>query len=107
MAGDRKMNSNMRKKIMAILLSGVICVSNCVVPSFASEAAMDTVAESETDEEKGTAADIVEENQGEVENTGSEQEKEGVESGTEAEQADEEIIVDNTEDNSARVLEET
>ena len=68
---------------------------------------MDTVAESETDEEKGTAADIVEENQGEVENTGSEQEKEGVESGTEAEQADEEIIVDNTEDNSARVLEET
>ena len=92
------MNSNMRKKIMAILLSGVICVSNCVVPSFASEAAMDPVAESETDGEKGTAADIVEENQGEVENTGSEQEKEGVESGTEVEQGGEENTVDNAEE---------
>ena len=68
---------------------------------------MDPVAESETDGEKGTAADIVEENQGEVENTGSEQGKEDVESGTEAEQAGEENTVENTEDNSVRVLEES
>ena len=102
------MNSNMRKRIMAILLSGVICVSNCVVPSFASETALGSIVESETGGEKGSAsAEIMEENQGEVENTGSEQGQEGGESGTEAEQIGEENTVQNTEDNSVRVLEES
>lgn len=105
------MNSNMRKRIMAILLSGVIYVSNCVVPSFASETAMYPIAESETDGDIGPAStEIMEENQGEVGNTGSEQEQQGGESGGEAEQGGEETTVDPAEvttEDPANNIEET
>ena len=71
------MNGNMRKRIMAILLSGAICVSNCTVPSFASGVTFDPVVESEAGSEQGSsAAGIVEENQGESENAGLEHEDE-------------------------------
>ena len=92
---------------MAILLSGVICVSNCV-PSFASETAIEHIAESETDGDIGSAStEIKEENQGEVGNTGSEQGQEGGESGNEAEQGGEENTVESTEDNSTKVPKES
>ena len=98
------MNGNMRKRIMAILLSGAICVSNCIVPSYASGVTFDPVVESEAGSEKGSSsAGIVEENPGEVENTGSEQGQEGNESGDEAEQGGEETTVDPEEEASDNV----
>ena len=87
MAEDRKMKSNMRKKIMAILLSGVICASNFAVPSFASEIAVGSIVESETEGDIVSAStEIMEDNTEEstVENT-----------------------AENTEDNSARALDES
>lgn len=92
------MNGNMRKRIMAILMSGAICISNCAVPSYASGVTFDSVVKSEAGSEQGSsAAEIVEETPGEVENTGSEQGQEGNESGGEAEQGGEETTVDHEE----------
>lgn len=92
------MNGNMRKRIMAILMSGAICISNCAVPSYASGVTFDSVVKSKAGSEQGSsAAEIVEETPGEVENTGSEQGQEGNESGGEAEQGGEETTVDHEE----------
>lgn len=65
------MNSKMGKRILAILLSGAICVSNCPVETFASEMTLDPGVESElhTDEEiKAALEDIIEVNSQETEN---------------------------------------
>lgn len=75
------MNSNMRKKIMAILLSGVICISNCSVPVFADEIVSNSNVESDTyDENEYISTDTAEEDtQENMDYTETEQESESVE----------------------------
>lgn len=99
------MNGKMRKKIMAILLSGVICISNCSVQVFADEIVSNANVESGTyDEYEYISTDTAEEDtQENMDYTETEQETESVEetveyTDTEEESESEDEFEENTEE---------
>lgn len=115
LAEDTKMNGKMGMKILAILLSGAICISNCPVESFASEMLANLGVESEIHIEEEIEAtpeeiestDSEQGNQEELENTDPEQGNESIEENVE-ESAEENIEeVENTEDTMMTMSGET
>ncbi|MDY4834213.1 MAG: hypothetical protein SO181_03570 [Frisingicoccus sp.] len=97
------MNGKMRKKIMAILLSGVICISNCSVQVFADEIVSNSNVESDTyDENEYISTDTAEEDtQENMDYTETEQESESetiVYEDTEEESESEDEFEENTEE---------